>query len=66
MLNENLVPEANAQTYPFALPKLRYGYDGLEPYMDAKTLEIHYSKHHASYITNLNAALKETPVDLNL
>lgn len=61
MLTENLAPEANAPTYPFVLPKLRYGYDDLEPYMDAKTLEIHYSKHHASYITNLNAALKDTP-----
>ena len=48
-------------TYPFELPKLRYPFDGLEPYMDAKTLEIHFSKHHASYINNLNAAIKDYP-----
>jgi len=53
--------EITAPVYPFALPKLRFGYDALEPYMDAKTLEIHHSKHHAGYITNLNAALKDYP-----
>ena len=53
--------EAKAPTYPFELPKLRYDYSGLEPYLDAKTLEIHHSKNHASYIQNLNAALTDYP-----
>ena len=47
-----------AQTYPFELPKLPYAYSALEPVVDAATMEIHYSKHHAAYVKNLNAALK--------
>jgi Fe-Mn family superoxide dismutase len=42
----------------FTLPKLKYGYSALEPYIDAQTVEIHYSKHHAAYTNNLNAALE--------
>ncbi len=45
------------------LPKLPYSYDALEPYIDARTMEIHYTKHHQAYITNLNAAIKD---DANL
>jgi Fe-Mn family superoxide dismutase len=41
-----------------ALPKLPYAYDALEPYIDAQTMEIHHSKHHQTYITKLDAALK--------
>jgi Fe-Mn family superoxide dismutase len=44
----------------FELPKLEYGYNALEPYIDAQTMEIHHSKHHAAYTNNLNAALKGT------
>ena len=44
----------------FELPKLGYAYDALEPYIDAKTMEIHYSKHHAGYTNNLNNALQGT------
>jgi superoxide dismutase, Fe-Mn family len=40
------------------LPKLSYSYDALEPYFDAKTMEIHHSKHHQTYITKLDAALQ--------
>jgi len=47
-----------AQTYPFEVPKLPYAYNALEPAIDAATMEIHYSKHHAAYVKNLNAALK--------
>lgn len=39
------------------LPKLPYGYDALEPYIDARTMEIHHTKHHASYVDNLNKLL---------
>lgn len=42
----------------FKLPELKYGYDGLEPYIDALTMETHYSKHHQAYVNNLNAALE--------
>jgi len=44
----------------FELPKLPYSYEALEPNIDAKTMEIHYSKHHAAYTNNLNAALQGT------
>ena len=45
----------------FELPKLPYAYDALEPYIDAKTMEIHHSKHHAAYTNNLNAAIEGHP-----
>ena len=44
----------------FTLPKLRYSYRDLEPSIDAKTLDIHYSKHHKAYVDNLNKAIKGT------
>jgi Fe-Mn family superoxide dismutase len=40
------------------LPKLEYAYDALEPYIDARTMEIHYTKHHQTYVDKLNAAIK--------
>ncbi len=43
------------------LPKLGYAYEALEPYIDAKTMEIHYTKHHQGYIDKLNAALEKHP-----
>ena len=46
---------------PFELPKLPYSYDALEPYIDARTMEIHHSKHHNAYVTNLNSTLKDYP-----
>lgn len=44
----------------FELPKLSYAYDALEPHIDAKTMEIHHTKHHNTYVTNLNAAVEGT------
>ena len=43
------------------LPKLPYAYDALEPWIDARTMEIHHSKHHQAYIDKLNAALETHP-----
>lgn len=45
----------------FTLPPLPYAYDALEPYIDARTMEIHHDKHHAAYVNNLNAALEKAP-----
>ena len=44
----------------YELPKLTYAYDALEPNIDAKTMEIHHTKHHNTYVTNLNAAVEGT------
>ena len=45
---------------PHTLPQLPYAYDALEPHVDAQTMEIHHTKHHQTYINNLNAALEGT------
>ena len=44
----------------FELPELEYAYDSLEPYIDAETMELHHSKHHAGYTAKLNAAIEGT------
>ena len=44
-----------------SLPALPYGYDALEPHIDARTMEIHHTKHHQGYVNNLNAALDKQP-----
>jgi len=44
----------------FTLPPLPYAYNSLEPYIDARTMEIHYTKHHAGYVKKLNDALKDS------
>lgn len=46
----------------YSLPELPYAYDALEPHIDAKTMEIHHSKHHNGYVTKVNAALEGTPL----
>ena len=47
----------------FELPKLSYAYDALEPHIDARTMEIHHSKHHQGYTNNLNAAIAGTDLE---
>jgi len=49
----------------FTQAPLPYAYDALEPFVDAQTMEIHYSKHHAGYVNNLNKALKEAGMENN-
>lgn len=48
-------------TMPHSLPALEYAYDALEPHIDARTMEIHHSKHHQAYVTNLNNAIASHP-----
>src|SRR5690242_8829280 len=52
----NLTLEENPVA--FTVPPLPYSFDALEPYIDAKTMEIHHDKHHGAYVTNLNKALE--------
>ena len=47
----------------FELPKLNYSFDALEPHIDAKTMEIHYGKHHKGYTNNLNNAISGTELE---
>ncbi|MCX7861825.1 MAG: superoxide dismutase [Bacteroidales bacterium] len=51
------------QKYPFELPTLGYSYNSLEPNIDAMTMEIHLTKHHAAYVTNANNAIKGTDME---
>ena len=53
--------EGTGLSYPFSLPPLPYAPNANEPFIDAMTMEIHHDKHHAAYVANLNAALKDYP-----
>src|SRR5690242_730401 len=48
---------------PFTLPALPYAYNALEPHIDARTMEIHHTKHHQAYINNVNGAIAGTPLE---
>src|SRR5215208_6998747 len=48
-------------TVAYELPQLPFGYDALEPTIDAQTMHLHHEKHHNTYVTNLNAALEKHP-----
>ena len=52
---------AGATPQPFSLPPLAYAYNALEPHFDARTMEIHHSKHHQAYINSANTALAAYP-----
>src|SRR3990172_3169478 len=54
-------PTQGENLMAFELPKLAYAYDALEPHIDVRTMEIHHTKHHNTYITNLNGAIDKTP-----
>jgi Fe-Mn family superoxide dismutase len=54
-------PGAAAPSLDWELPKLPYAYDALEPHIDARTMEIHHTKHHQAYITNAKNLLKDHP-----
>lgn len=47
----------------YSLPALPYAYDALEPSIDARTMEIHHTKHHQAYVNNVNNAIKDTPLE---
>ena len=47
---------------PYTLPALPYAYNALEPHIDARTMEIHHTKHHQAYINNVNTALADSPL----
>src|SRR5207244_10760660 len=55
-LAQNITPEDSPMA--FTVPPLPYSFDALEPYIDAKTMEIHHDKHHGAYVNNLNKALE--------
>jgi superoxide dismutase len=59
-----LLTTAYAQAQPYSLPKLPYDYKALEPHIDALTMEIHHSRHHQAYVTNLNKAVVGTPLEM--
>ena len=59
----NFSNNLNKNIMAFELPQLPYAYDALEPHIDARTMEIHHSKHHNAYTTNLNAAITGTDLE---
>src|SRR4051812_21846500 len=61
-MNANMPAQGgSASGGKYELPKLTYSYEALEPYIDAKTMEIHYTKHHQAYIDKLNAVVEKYP-----
>ena len=59
----NFNTNLNKNIMAFELPQLPYAYDALEPHIDARTMEIHHTKHHNAYTTNLNAAVAGTDLE---
>src|SRR5689334_12989572 len=63
---ESFISPLDAVDDFFSLPMLGYGYDALEPHIDTTTMQIHHSRHHQAYVTNLNNAVKQNGIDLPL
>ncbi len=61
LLAARVRPVLAQATGPFTLPPLPYGFDANEPHIDAMTMQIHHDRHHAAYVANLNAAVKDFP-----
>lgn len=57
---QTILTQVNKETWPFSLPRLPFAYTALEPSIDAKTVDIHYMRHHKAYVDGLNKALKGT------
>ncbi len=57
---EGMVAKVSREVWPFTLPQLPYSYDALEPSIDAKTVDVHYSRHHKAYVDALNKAVSGT------
>jgi superoxide dismutase, Fe-Mn family len=62
-LKSIIIVTLNKNIMAFELPQLPYAYDALEPHIDARTMEIHHTKHHNAYTTNLNAAVAGTDLE---
>jgi superoxide dismutase, Fe-Mn family len=60
-VHESAIAAHQESAASFTLPPLPYDYNALEPYIDAQTMQLHHDKHHAAYVTNLNAALEKHP-----
>ncbi len=61
LLPPNVIAQVAAPAGPLKLAPLGYAFNALQPHIDAETMEIHYSRHHAAYVNNLNAALYDFP-----
>jgi len=59
-MKNNIIPRELEITYPYVLPEIKFPYESLEPFIDRMTMEIHHSKHHGAYVSNLNASIKGT------
>src|SRR5690606_19687637 len=62
-VNSPLTQQPTHTIMAYELPALDYAYDALEPHIDARTMEIHHTKHHQTYITKVNEALKGTSLE---
>jgi Fe-Mn family superoxide dismutase len=62
-LSKNIIERSSNKMAKFELPKLKYSFNALEPYIDAMTMEIHHDKHHGGYVNNLNKAVEGTDME---
>jgi Fe-Mn family superoxide dismutase len=62
-LSKNINERSSDKMAKYELPKLKYEFNALEPYIDAVTMEIHHDKHHGAYVANLNKAIEGTEIE---